>query len=316
MSAWARAYWPHVFGSVVALVVGLPAGIASYRHGIEVVRQHSTDPAMAPWLPMTTDGLLLAALVVMWARRLTGRQVGFGPWAAFLLGLAATLATNLGAAKLDPWGIGVALWPPFCLAVVLELVALVVTPDERAPRSSDRSTVAELVAQTNAAAVHEPVTEAVHMTDAGPVHMPAETTVPVPAGGPVRVVDEAVQMPAEMTGPVTDEMTAVVTAEPVEMDRSTPVDEPVQVPGPVTADVPDEMTERDRSDQGERGAAAGQATGPVTDEEVLEWLRGQAEVDRKVPGRAAVIKAWSIGATRADRLRGQVTVPRRLKRVP
>lgn len=129
MTTFLRTYWPHLFGTTVAAVVGIPAGVASYRHGMTVVAEHSTDTAMAPWLPMTTDGLLLAALVALWARRMTGRRTGVGPWAAFGLGLVATLLTNIGAAKLTPWGIGVAVWPPLCLAVVLELVALIVVPD-------------------------------------------------------------------------------------------------------------------------------------------------------------------------------------------
>lgn len=143
-ATWLRTYWPHLFGTVVALVVGVPAAVASYRHGITVVATHSTDPAMAPWLPMTTDGLLLASLVALWARRMTGRSIGVGPWAAFGLGLGATLATNAGAAKLTAWGLGVALWPPLCLAIVLELVALIVVPD----RGQTRPTAGETTGQT------------------------------------------------------------------------------------------------------------------------------------------------------------------------
>jgi hypothetical protein len=133
-----RTYWPHIFGSTVAAVVGVPAAVASYRHGMTVI-ERSSDPGMAPWLPMTTDGLLLASLVALWVRRLTGRATGAGPWAAFGLGLVAATATNLAGARgyidhaLDGWGvveaIGWAVWPPICLAVVLEIVAWMVVPD-------------------------------------------------------------------------------------------------------------------------------------------------------------------------------------------
>lgn len=128
---WFKTYWPHLFGSAVVAAVGIPAGVASYRHGITIATDNSTDPVMGGWLPMTTDGLLLAALVVLWVRRMTGRQTGVGPWSAFGLGLVATLGTNLAAAKMDNplLGVAVALWPPVCLAIVLELVALIVVPD-------------------------------------------------------------------------------------------------------------------------------------------------------------------------------------------
>lgn len=137
-AVWLKTYWPHTFGSIIAGVVGVPAAVASYRHGIAVV-DRSGDEAMASWLPMTTDGLLLAALVALWVRRMTGRQTGVGPWAAFGVGLVMTVATNLaGARQHIPSGpigvahvevVGVALWPPLCLAIVLELVALIVVPD-------------------------------------------------------------------------------------------------------------------------------------------------------------------------------------------
>lgn len=137
-SGFWRTYWPHVFGTAVAAVVGVPAAVASYRHGMTVI-ERSSDPGMAAWLPMTTDGLLLAALVALWVRRLTRRSTGVGPWSAFGLGLVATTATNLAGARgyieKSPgfWdvaeAVGWAVWPPICLAIVLEIVAWMVVPD-------------------------------------------------------------------------------------------------------------------------------------------------------------------------------------------
>jgi hypothetical protein len=40
--------------------VGDPAAVASYRHARDVIAEHG-DPVMAPWLALTTDGMLLAA---------------------------------------------------------------------------------------------------------------------------------------------------------------------------------------------------------------------------------------------------------------
>jgi hypothetical protein len=288
MRAWVRSYWPHVFGSIVALGVGLPAGIASYRHGIEVVKMHGTDDAMAPWLPMTTDGLLLAALVVMWARRLTGREVGWGPWAAFIIGLAATLATNLGAAKLDPWGIGVALWPPFCLAVTLELVAMVVTPDKREQRERTQEQAADVPADVP--------------EDADPEWVdPWERWgVPVPADVPAAV-------PADVPVPVPAAVPDVPVPVPAAVPAAVPVDVPVTVPAAVPA-VP-------ASEQDERDEDPGTKDGKATDEDILTWLRERAEEDRVVPGVRAIKAEFGAGTTRADRLRKQVSVPSRIRRV-
>ncbi|HXV94710.1 MAG TPA: DUF2637 domain-containing protein [Pseudonocardia sp.] len=126
--------WPAAtLGVIVVTAVGAPAAVASYRHARTVV-ERSGDVVMAPWLALTTDGMLLAALVVIWVRRLAGRRVGAGPWAAFWTGMIATVAANLAAAQPTVEGLVVALWPPVCLAITLELVALLLVPSRsRAP---------------------------------------------------------------------------------------------------------------------------------------------------------------------------------------
>jgi hypothetical protein len=128
-----------LLAAVVLLMVGGPAAVASYRHARWVVEQYG-DPVMAPWLPLTTDGMLLAALVVMWVRRVLGHDIGRGPWLAFALGLFATLYANIIAAQDGVAGFLVAVWPPVCLAVTLELLALLVVYAQRGPdRPGDRS---------------------------------------------------------------------------------------------------------------------------------------------------------------------------------
>jgi hypothetical protein len=131
---WARI-WPSLLATVTLPAVGGPAAVASYRHARDVIAQHG-DPVMAPWLALTTDGMLLAALVVIWVRRHRREPVGVGPWAAFWAGMAATIAANLAAAQPTPVGIVVALWPPVCLAITLELIALVASPTKHHPVTS------------------------------------------------------------------------------------------------------------------------------------------------------------------------------------
>jgi len=128
-TTWPRV-WPALLAVVVVASVGAPAAVASWRHARDVIA-HNGDPVMAPYLAFTTDGMLLAALVVIWVRRHRGQDVGAGPWAAFIAGMAATIGANLAAANWSPIGVIVALWPPLCLAIALELVAMVVYPDRR-----------------------------------------------------------------------------------------------------------------------------------------------------------------------------------------
>jgi hypothetical protein len=92
---------------------------------------------MASWLALTTDGTLLATLVVIRVRRHRRAPVRFGPWAAFWAGMAATIAANLAAAQPSPMGIVVALWPPVRLAITLELIAPVASSGTHHPIITD-----------------------------------------------------------------------------------------------------------------------------------------------------------------------------------
>ncbi|WP_240157871.1 DUF2637 domain-containing protein [Pseudonocardia broussonetiae] len=161
---WVRT-WPGLLGVVVVLTVAAPAAVASYLHARTVVARH--DPVMAPFLPLSVDGMLLAALVVMWVRRRRGVPVGRGPWAAFVFGIVVTIAAN-SAAVVEPSveAYAVNLFPPVALAVALELVALVAgrttRTADRTTETADRTTeTADRTTETTAAAlaVVEPLDE-------------------------------------------------------------------------------------------------------------------------------------------------------------
>lgn len=158
---WAKA-WPAVLAVLVVGAVGAPAAVASYRHARDVVAS-TGDAVMAPYLPLSVDGMLVAALVVIWVRRRRGEAAGRGPWAAFLFGMVVTIAANLAAVTSPSWtGYAVALFPPLAFAITLELVALVAhrAPPQNAP---ERPLVADLVASRT---------------------VPAETPDPVPRARP------------------------------------------------------------------------------------------------------------------------------------
>lgn len=113
--------------------VGGPAAVASYHHAYQVFVTFGEAAERAAWLPLTTDGMLAAALVVMYSRRWAKQPVGFVPWLAFAVGLSGTLAANLASAKAFESGLEVgeiigrlsaAVWSPIAFAVTLELVAV------------------------------------------------------------------------------------------------------------------------------------------------------------------------------------------------
>lgn len=181
--AWFRV-WPSLLAVVTVSAVGGPAAVASYRHQRDVIAANG-DPVMAPWLPLSVDGMLLAALVVLWVRRRRGDSPGWLPWLSFGAGMAATVAANLAAVTLhdptpSPVAYVVALWPPVALALTLELVALVAA---RAPRGSidgaaARAAMARLVDELGVAGPYRSVSSPARRSS------PARAAAPSPDPSP------------------------------------------------------------------------------------------------------------------------------------
>ena len=112
-----------LLGLVVVAVVAAPTVVAAYRHARDVVGSVG-DPVMAPWLPASIVGLLLAALGVIWLRRRAGQPAGRGAWAAAGFAMLVLVGANL--AVIDRGSMlayAVAVFPPIALAVTLALVA-------------------------------------------------------------------------------------------------------------------------------------------------------------------------------------------------
>lgn len=174
--------------------VGGPAAVASYHHAYVVALKYGESEGRAEWLPLTTDGMLVAALIVMYSRRWQGQPVGKVPWLAFITGGIATLAANLAAADItsaptlgDIVGrLAVAAFAPIAFAVTLELVGTmfgflrkqaVDTPDEWLWKIGIPEYVYRPV-------IAEPVPAGPLDSSLVPVPVPAATYPPEPAAVP------------------------------------------------------------------------------------------------------------------------------------
>jgi hypothetical protein len=93
-------------------VVALVAAFVSYRHALQVVREHGESGALADVYPATIDGMVYAASMVLLN---SARQHARPPLLAYLAlgtGIAATLAANLAAGlAYGPVGALVGAWP-------------------------------------------------------------------------------------------------------------------------------------------------------------------------------------------------------------
>jgi hypothetical protein len=123
--------------TVAVVAVAVVAAVASYDHQ-RALAELAGEGWRAWLLPVSVDGLVVAASMSMLVRRRAGLPAGSLAWASLLAGIGASLAANVAAA--DPTAIGrlVAAWPPVALVLAWELLMEV-----RAPIvAGDRSTVA------------------------------------------------------------------------------------------------------------------------------------------------------------------------------
>jgi len=103
------------------LAVALVAAVASYEH-MRALAELAGEGWRSWLLPISVDGLAVAASMTMLVRRRAGERAGALPWVALLLGLGASLAANVAAAAPTVVGRLVAAWPPVGLLLSYELL--------------------------------------------------------------------------------------------------------------------------------------------------------------------------------------------------
>jgi Protein of unknown function (DUF2637) len=115
--------------STVAAVsaVALVAGFVSYRHALQVVSVHGETGLLARAYPLTIDGLIYAASMVLLNSARRGLDRPPLAYVALVLGIAATLAANVAAGlTFGLVGALVAAWPAPALVISYELLMLVI----------------------------------------------------------------------------------------------------------------------------------------------------------------------------------------------
>ncbi|MDL4815457.1 DUF2637 domain-containing protein [Actinomadura opuntiae] len=111
--------------STAAVVVGIGAIAAyiSYRHALDVARAHGEAGSTGRLVPLTIDGLVFVASMVLLDAARQRAPVPFLARPALALGIGATVAVNVlhGIAH-GPVGAIIAAWPAVTLVVVVELL--------------------------------------------------------------------------------------------------------------------------------------------------------------------------------------------------
>ena len=103
------------------LLVATVAALVSYAHMREVAGR--AGEGWRAWLlPLSVDGLVVAAGMVLLTRRRVGLPGGWLAWCALLGGVGASLAANIAAAEPTTTARLVASWPAVAFAVAFELL--------------------------------------------------------------------------------------------------------------------------------------------------------------------------------------------------
>ena len=145
MSGAERAMRWSTIAAVTA--VAAVAGWVSYEHALAVVRAHGEAGAVAQVYPITVDGLIYSAsMVLLDAARRGARAPRLARW-LLGLGIAATLAANVTAGlRFGPVGAIVAAWPAVALVGSYELLMLIIRSGAGAEHLGDTPTEDEVTA--------------------------------------------------------------------------------------------------------------------------------------------------------------------------
>lgn len=110
------------FKLAAVLVVAAVAAYVSYWHMHDLALAVGEQWIQAKILPLSVDGMMLAATLTVVERRRERATVGVWCWLGLALGLVASTAANIAAAEPTVEGRLVAMWPPLALFVCLELL--------------------------------------------------------------------------------------------------------------------------------------------------------------------------------------------------
>jgi hypothetical protein len=113
--------WVRRVTTLAVVLVAAVAAVASYEH-MRALAALAGEGWRSWLLPVSVDGLAVAASMTMLVRRRAGLPAGGLAWVALLLGLGASLAANVASADPTVAGRLVAAWPPMALLLAYELL--------------------------------------------------------------------------------------------------------------------------------------------------------------------------------------------------
>lgn len=98
------------------------AAIVSYGHMHTLALRHGEEPWTAALLPLSVDGMIIAASLALLSDSRHGRAGGILPWTLVVVSSGASLAANVAAAHPTLISRIISAWPPFALIGAYEML--------------------------------------------------------------------------------------------------------------------------------------------------------------------------------------------------
>ncbi|MGW3352156.1 DUF2637 domain-containing protein [Nonomuraea rubra] len=111
----------HRATTATVIVLAAIAAAISYRHLHMLAMRHGETAWSAALLPISVDGMILAASLTLLADSRRGRRGGPLPWGLLILGSLASVGANIAVAEPSLIGRIVAAWPAIALIGGMEL---------------------------------------------------------------------------------------------------------------------------------------------------------------------------------------------------
>lgn len=173
----------HTTTASVVVVAGV-AAVVSYAHMAQLAARAGED--WRSWLiPISVDGLVVAASMVLLTRRRAGLAGGALAWGALAVGVLASLAANMADARPEVTAVLVAGWAPVAFAIGFELLLQ--------QRRADRAAAGEITSEPASVASSAPTDGAGLVVS----HQPASPVLPSSPGVPPAVTSTPPAPPPE-----------------------------------------------------------------------------------------------------------------------
>lgn len=114
-----------------ALVAGVAAS-ASYTHMQELAAHHGQG-WLAYLIPLSVDGMILAASLLIVNARRTYSETPWLAWLALVVGVLVSLAANVASALPDITSRLISAWPPVAFAAAFEIILRLVRNTDSNP---------------------------------------------------------------------------------------------------------------------------------------------------------------------------------------